>query len=122
MCSTAGTWRSRYSVRHSPHPSVPIASSAKSSSPPGCSIRTSSRSLIRATPGGELDFAEEAIGTDGCGECRTEYLERHVPAVLHIAREIDRRHAATSQLPLDYVAVGEGGLQLCGRGDGRHVR
>ena len=47
-------------------------------------------------------------GPSVAAELGVEHLERDGPVVLQIVREIHRRHAATSELPLEAVAVGEG--------------
>jgi hypothetical protein len=49
------------------------------------------------------------VGSDDRGEVRPENLDRHLPVVFEIFSEIDGRHAALAQLPLDAVAVGESG-------------
>ena len=56
-----------------------------------------------------LDLHHEPFGADDGGELGLEDLERHLAVVLQVLREVDRGHAALAQLPLDAVAVGEGG-------------
>jgi hypothetical protein len=57
--------------------------------------------------GGDLDLALEAVGPDLHRQVRVQDLDRHRPAVLQVLREVDGRHPATAQLPVDPVAAGE---------------
>ncbi len=57
--------------------------------------------------GGDLDFREEAFGTERGGELGPQDLDGDVAIVLEVLREIDRGHAARAELPLDAVAVGQ---------------
>ena len=59
--------------------------------------------------GGGLDFHHEPLGADDGGELRLQDLERHLAVVLEVLRQVHRGHAALAELPLDAVAVGEGG-------------
>ena len=59
--------------------------------------------------GDGLDLAEEPLGADHRRELRPQHLDRDLAVVLQVLGEIHRRHAALPQLPLDAVAVGEGG-------------
>ena len=61
-----------------------------------------------------LDLGEESLGSDYGGQLWSENLEGHLPIVPHIVGEIDGGHAALAQLPLDAVAVGEGGRESLG--------
>jgi hypothetical protein len=62
-------------------------------------------------PRGDPDLPAEALGAKGGAEVGIEQLEGdRVPRL--IVREIYRGHATASQLPLDGVAAGEGGLEL----------
>ena len=45
-------------------------------------------------------------------EILVQHLDRDVPLVLDVAREVDRGHATFAELTLDGVAVREGGLEL----------
>jgi hypothetical protein len=56
-------------------------------------------------PGGEADLALEALRPQRRGQLGMEHLERHRPVVPDVVREVDRRHPAPAQLPLDRVAV-----------------
>ena len=58
---------------------------------------------------GELDLAQKPIAAERCGEIGVERFERDVAAVLDVVREVHRRHAASAELALDAVAVGERG-------------
>ncbi len=62
-----------------------------------------------------LDFGQEPLGTDDCGQLRLQDLQRDLPLVLDVIREIDRSHAALTEFGLDAVAAFEGGVQA---GDG----
>src|SRR4030095_2259233 len=59
--------------------------------------------------GGGLDFPHKPVSSDDRRELWPENLDRYLPVVLEIFGEIDGRHAALTQLPLNAVAVGEGG-------------
>jgi hypothetical protein len=56
----------------------------------------------------QLDLAQESIGAEGGREVGAQHLDRHLPVVLEVLREIHRPHAAASQLPLQAVAVAKG--------------
>ena len=56
--------------------------------------------------GGDVDFADKALGSHGRGNVGTQHLERDLAAVLHILGEKDRRHRPVAQLPLDGVPPG----------------
>ena len=58
-------------------------------------------------PRRDLDLAHEPVGTERRGELGLEHLDGHFPFVLEIFREVDRRHPARTQLPLDAIAVGK---------------
>ncbi len=62
--------------------------------------------------GSDLDLAQEAVGADDRRQFGLQHLERHLAAVLQVLGQIDRRHAAAPQLPLDSVALGEGGREM----------
>ena len=63
---------------------------------------------------GGPDFGEEPLGADHRGQLGAQHLERDLAVVLEVVRQVDRRHAALAQLPLEAVAVGERGGE-CGR-------
>jgi hypothetical protein len=60
---------------------------------------------------GDLDFPKKALRTERGGELMAQQLDGDEPAVLEVLGEVDGGHATTTQLPLDSVAVGEGGLK-----------
>ena len=60
---------------------------------------------------GGPDLAEEPLGADGRGQLRPQHLHRDSAIVLRVVREVDSRHAPRAQLPLDAVAVGQGGRE-----------
>ena len=61
--------------------------------------------------GDGLDLQEEALGAQGPGHARIHHLHRHQPMVLQILGQVDRCHPALAQLPIDTIAVREGGSQ-----------
>ena len=61
--------------------------------------------------GGDFDLTEEAVRPERRGEVRLQDLDRHLAVVLQVLGEIDRGHPAGTELALDCVSVGEGGLQ-----------
>ena len=67
-----------------------------------------------------LDLGEESLGAEGRGELGMQDLDRDVAIVPEVAREIDRRHSADSDLAVDTVSALEGGGQA--RDDVAHGR
>ncbi len=65
--------------------------------------------------GRRLDLGQEPLGADHRGEFRPQHLERDLAVVLQVLGEVDSGHAAVAKLPLDGVAVGEGGAQALSR-------
>ena len=63
--------------------------------------------------GGDLDFAEEAVGAEGGAHLAAHHLDGDLAAVLEILGQVDDRHAALAEGALDPVAAGEG---ACGAG------
>jgi hypothetical protein len=59
--------------------------------------------------GRDLDLTGKALRTHRGGQLRAQYLHRHSAMMFEVLGEIHRGHAALSQLPLDAIAVGEGG-------------
>jgi hypothetical protein len=57
------------------------------------------------------DLAQEAVRPQHGGQLGTQHLHGDFPAMLEILGLVHRGHAALSQLPLDPVAVAEGGLK-----------
>ena len=64
--------------------------------------------------GGDLDLLEEPLGTDDGGEFRSQHLEGDLALVAEVVSQVDGGHAAGTELPVDAVAVGQGGLQAVG--------
>jgi hypothetical protein len=62
-------------------------------------------------PGAEPDLPEEARRAERGGELGTHDLERDGPVVLQVMSQPDGGHTAVSELALEGVAVGEGGLE-----------
>lgn len=60
---------------------------------------------------GDLNLPEKALGTECGDELRAQELDGNQPAVLEVAGEVDRGHPTAAQLPLEAVAVDEGGLK-----------
>ena len=58
---------------------------------------------------GGLDLPHEPLGAEDGGELGLQHLERHLAVVLQVLRQVDGGHAPLAQLPLDAVAVGQGG-------------
>ncbi len=61
--------------------------------------------------GGGLDLGEEPLGPNDSSQLGLQNLQRDLPLVLQVIRQVDRRHAALAQLALDGVAAGKGGIQ-----------
>ena len=59
-------------------------------------------------PGQDLDLEQEALGGLAGDDLRAQDLDRDGAVVLAVAREIDHRHAAPTQLTVDGVAVANG--------------
>ncbi len=62
-------------------------------------------------PGGDLDLAAEALGTERGGELRAEHLDRDLAIVPEVVGEVDGGHPAGADLPDQRVAVRERGGQ-----------
>ncbi|HZI21522.1 MAG TPA: hypothetical protein VFD76_03370 [Gemmatimonadales bacterium] len=60
---------------------------------------------------GDLDLAQEPLGAERRGDLGPEHFERDAAAVLQVGGEVNRRHPAMSELALDPVTPGEGGLE-----------
>lgn len=61
--------------------------------------------------GRDLDLLQEPLGANHRGQLRPQDLQGHFAVVLHVVRQEDHSHAAGADLFLDFVAVGEGGLE-----------
>jgi hypothetical protein len=56
--------------------------------------------------GGGFDLAEEALDADALGQLAVHDLDGDIAVVTHVVGEIDVRHSARADEPLDLVAVG----------------
>ena len=65
--------------------------------------------------GREPDLLQEPLGAEDRGQLRAQDLDGDLAVVLEVLRQVHRGHAALAQLPLDAVAVGEGGGERIGR-------
>ena len=61
--------------------------------------------------GGGRDLAQKALGPEGVDQLGTEHLDGDLAIMLEVMREIDRRHAACTQLAVEAVAIGQGTLK-----------
>jgi hypothetical protein len=61
--------------------------------------------------GGDLNLREDPLCPKRRRDLRAEHLECHLASVLGILSEVNDGHAASSQLALDDVSLGEGGVQ-----------
>ena len=61
--------------------------------------------------GGDLDLAQEPLGTERGREVRTEDLDGDLSVMLQIFSEIDSRHSPAADLPLYRVSVSQSSLQ-----------
>ena len=60
-------------------------------------------------PGGDGDFAREALGAEGGRELLPQHLDGDLALVLQVFGKVDGRHATLPKLALEAVTVGEGG-------------
>jgi hypothetical protein len=60
-------------------------------------------------PGRDFDFADKPIRAERCGELGAQDLDRDLTRMLEVAGEVDSRHSALAEFPLDGVTIGEGG-------------
>ena len=61
--------------------------------------------------GGDLDLAQEPVGAERDCKLGAQDLQGDGAAVSQVLGEVDRRHPTATELVLDRVAPGEGGLQ-----------
>jgi hypothetical protein len=64
--------------------------------------------------GGDPDLQEEPLGSEQGGELGAQDLESDGPIVPEVVGEVDRGHAAASELALDAIAIGQGGREEVG--------
>ena len=62
--------------------------------------------------GGGSDLGQEAGRPDHGGQLPAEDFEGDAPLVAEVVGEVDRRHTPLAELPLDAVAVGQGGAKV----------
>ena len=62
---------------------------------------------------GDLDLGEEAFDAEHRSELGFQDFDGDATIVAHVAREIDRRHAAGADLALDVIPAGQGSRELC---------
>ena len=69
----------------------------------------------------DLDLPQKTLRAERCCEVGPQHLHGDLAVVLEVFREVDRGHAATTDLALDLVAVGQGGAETVdiGHGSGR---
>jgi hypothetical protein len=68
-------------------------------------------SMIAWVEGPKADLGQEPLRPDHRRQLGPEDLERHLPVVADVFRQVDRGHAAGADLAVDPVAVGQGGLE-----------
>jgi len=61
---------------------------------------------------GGPDLGEEPLPAQHRGELRAEHLDRDVPPVANVGREINRGHPARTEFSLDPVAILQGGNEV----------
>jgi hypothetical protein len=61
--------------------------------------------------GDNFDFPKEAVGSERADYFRPKHLDRDLARMLQVPGEVDRGHAAATQLALDRIAVGEARAQ-----------
>ncbi len=57
------------------------------------------------------DLLDESLGPEDGRQLGPQHLHRHLPMVLQVLGEVDRRHPTATEFALDLVAVGEGGFE-----------
>ena len=62
-------------------------------------------------PAASSNLPLEALAAEGGSELRVQELERDGTFVLEVAGQVDRGHAAATELALDYVPACQGGPQ-----------
>ena len=61
-----------------------------------------------AEPGGDADLVEKPLGAEPGGELGAQHLEGHLALVPQVAGKVDGGHAASTELPLNLVAIRQG--------------
>src|SRR5262249_47578432 len=62
--------------------------------------------------GRQLDLSQEPLGADDGGQLRPEHFHGDPPSVSDVLSEVDRRHAAGAELPLELITAGKSSLEL----------
>ena len=62
-------------------------------------------------PSGDRNLAQEPLGAERLGQLGTQDLDSSLALVLQIVSEVDRGHAALTQLAIDAVSPDERGAQ-----------
>ena len=63
---------------------------------------------------GDADLALESVRAENGAQLGTQHLDRDLTVVLEVPGQVDGRHAAAAELPIEGVAVGDRGLQAGG--------
>ncbi len=58
-------------------------------------------------PRGNLDLAQEPLGTQRLRQLGAQHFERDTAVVLHVGREVHRGHAAGTEFARDRVSTGQ---------------
>ena len=61
--------------------------------------------------GRKLNLTPETVHVHPSPHLGREEFDHHLPAEVHLLREIDARHPAATQLSLDTIRVADGGLE-----------
>ncbi len=61
--------------------------------------------------GRDLDLVEEPLGANDRSQLRSENLHRDLAVMLRVPGEVHRCHTPSADLPLDGIAVDEGGFE-----------
>ncbi len=70
------------------------------------------KDVVVVQAGGELDLAEEPVGTDGGREVGAEDLQGDLAVVAEVLGQEHDGHPALAELALESVAAGEAGREL----------
>ena len=63
----------------------------------------------------QLDLAQKPLTSQRERDLGAQRFQRDEALMFDVAREIDQRHAAAAQLPIDDVMIGERCVQFCKR-------
>ena len=56
-------------------------------------------------PRRDVDLAEESVAAEGSGQLGPKHLDRDLAVVPDVLGQVDGRHAAAAELPLEHVAI-----------------